>query len=80
MVFTRLRYYQSYMEYWNTGKLANSLHAKTYSDTASCPPGRRRYPTGRRPDAKLFKASINIFAIHGAIYPMNRPIFQGDGV
>ena len=35
---------------------------------------------GVLPDAKLFKASINIFAIHGAIYPMNRRIFQGDGV
>ena len=37
-------------------------------------------PTGRRPDAKLFKTSINIFPIHGAIYPMNRRIFQVDGV
>jgi hypothetical protein len=37
-------------------------------------------PTGWRPDAKFFKASIDIFAIHGVIYPMNRRIFQGDGV
>jgi hypothetical protein len=33
---------------------------------------------GRSPDAKLFKASIDIFAVHGAIYPMNHRIFQGD--
>jgi hypothetical protein len=28
----------------------------------------------------LFEASIYVFAIHGVIYPMNRRIFQRDGV
>ena len=46
-----------------------------------------KYPTrhyikgnGVLPDAKFFEASIYVFAIHGVIYPMNRRIFQRDGV
>jgi hypothetical protein len=35
---------------------------------------------GVLPDAKLFETSIDVFAIHGVIYPMNRRIFQRDGV
>ena len=35
---------------------------------------------GVLPDAKFFEASINVFAIHGVIYAMNRRIFQRDGV
>ena len=35
---------------------------------------------GVLPDAKFFEASVNVFAIHGVIYPMNRRIFQLDGV
>jgi hypothetical protein len=35
---------------------------------------------GVLPDAKFFEASIYVFTIHGVIYPMNRRIFQHDGV
>ena len=35
---------------------------------------------GVLPDAKLFETSIDVFAIHGVMYPMNRRIFQRDGV
>jgi hypothetical protein len=35
---------------------------------------------GVLPEAKFFEACVNIFAIHGVMYPMSRRIFQRDGV
>jgi hypothetical protein len=35
---------------------------------------------GVLPGATCFEAAIYVFAIHGVIYPMNRRIFQRDGV
>ena len=32
------------------------------------------------PGATFFEAAIYVFAIHGVVYPMNRRIFQRDGV
>jgi hypothetical protein len=32
------------------------------------------------PGATFFEAAIYVLAIHGVVYPMNRRIFQRDGV